>query len=173
MQNYPDEFLLFWSAYPRKISKLAAYKAFQRVTRSGVTIEKILAAVENYKAWLGGDGWKPEPKHPTTWLHQGCFDDELENPNDKKPIEFNISAEYVKKLTVCGIKPDAIKRWFDDAVFTDAAIVFKKEFARDYVSRNFDGPLRRAFGFMPELILSGNKPDVVAGERLELSTSNL
>lgn len=73
----------FWAAYPRKISKAAAMKSLDKVKDAGdVAFEKILEAIERYKAWLAEADprrhiWRPEPKHPSTWLNQGCWDDEF------------------------------------------------------------------------------------------------
>lgn len=157
MSEYSNDFLEFWKEYKHKAEKKYAAKCYQKAIKEGAIPLEILEGVKRYNAWLASGDWRPNPKNPSTFLNKGCWEDEYENPNDKKPIEFNLSAEHVKKLTGCGIAPDAVKRWFDDAVFMDAAIIFKKEFMRDYVSRNFDGPLRRVFGFMPELVLSGSE----------------
>ena len=69
------DFDAFWSAYPRKVGKAAARKAFSRVS---VPLETLLSAVERQKS--GGqwtrDGGQYIP-NPATWLNQGRWDDEV------------------------------------------------------------------------------------------------
>lgn len=69
------DFDAFWNAYPKKVGKQAARKAFQRVK---VPLESLLTAIERQKRsaqWLEDNG-KYIP-HPTTWLNQGRWEDEL------------------------------------------------------------------------------------------------
>lgn len=47
-QPYQDEFEQVWKAYPRKIGKAAAYKVFVARMRSGVSLQELLQATENY-----------------------------------------------------------------------------------------------------------------------------
>lgn len=160
MSEYTQEFESFWHVYPRRISKKAAFKSFERAIREGVDPAKIILAVEKYKKWLGGEGWRPECKHPTTYLNQGCWDDEYDIPEDKKAITFKLPMVHVEVLRGAGISDAMIKRWFDDADIVKPhpdgvpnAIVFKSEFMRDYVQNHFESQLRHAFGFMPALVL--------------------
>jgi hypothetical protein len=155
VSQYPADFEAFWNAYPRRIAKKAAFKAFECAVREGAEIEKILSSVAAYKRWLSNpDTWRPEPAHPTTWLNQGRWDDELE---DQKPeiqqISFKIPPVFVEKLKSTGMPEHTVKRWFDDAHFIEdgRCIMFKSEFMREHVRQHFDGNLQRAFGFMPEL----------------------
>ena len=72
------DFEQFWSAYPRKINKQGALKAFEKVD---VPVETLLAALENHKRsaqWVK-DGGQFIP-HPTTWLNQRRW--EVELPED-------------------------------------------------------------------------------------------
>lgn len=80
-KTYSQEFLEFWSAYPSKIGKDAAWKAWSK--RNGIRphIETILSAIQNQKAWRekAGGAFRPMWKNPATWLNQGCWDDECDN----------------------------------------------------------------------------------------------
>lgn len=76
-------FVQFWAAYPKRIGKGAAEKAFTKaVGPSGASqelLDKILAAVEAQKRsqqWLK-DGGQFIP-HPSTWLNQKRWEDEHE-----------------------------------------------------------------------------------------------
>lgn len=69
-----SEFAAFWQAYPRRVAKLAALKAYEKA-RKLASAEAILAGVQRYKQA------KPEYAdwcHPTTFLNQGRWLDEYE-----------------------------------------------------------------------------------------------
>lgn len=69
-----EQFEQFWAAYPRRISKGAARKAFDKAIKK-TTLEAMIKALEKYKLH------KPEKldfKHPATWLNGECWDDEWE-----------------------------------------------------------------------------------------------
>lgn len=69
-------FDVFWKAYPRKVGKETARKAFGKVR--GVSLETMLSALERQKRseqWTKNGGqFIP---NPSTWLNQGRWDDEL------------------------------------------------------------------------------------------------
>jgi hypothetical protein len=67
------QFEEFWSAYPRRVGKQAARKAWDRA-RKQTTVEVVLAAAAAYR---DDPHRKPEfTAHPTTWLNRGGWDDE-------------------------------------------------------------------------------------------------
>lgn len=69
----------FWSAYPRKVGKKAALTKWKQINPNDALIAKIMQAVESHKQsddWTRDNG-KYIP-HPSTWLNQGRWDDELE-----------------------------------------------------------------------------------------------
>lgn len=72
-----EEFNKFWEAYPRKIGKQAARKAFDKLPAS--VYPKLVPAVEAQK---NGQQWKREDgryiPNPATWLNQGRWDDEVQ-----------------------------------------------------------------------------------------------
>ena len=63
----------FWNAYPRKVGKLAAHRAFQKARLHGATLPALLEGVERYKR---GKPSYADWAHPTTWLTQGRWMDE-------------------------------------------------------------------------------------------------
>lgn len=70
-----DDFEIFWNAYPRKIGKKEALKAWGKASGKP-SLDDLLAAVEKQKAsvqWTK-DGGQFIP-HPATWLNQGRWDD--------------------------------------------------------------------------------------------------
>lgn len=72
-----DAFNQFWKAYPKKVGKQAAIKAFDRVRKKGISLETLLTAIEKQKH---GSRWNRDNgqyiPNPTTWLNQGRWDDE-------------------------------------------------------------------------------------------------
>lgn len=67
----PNNFPEWYEAYPRKVGKLGAEKAYQAALKQpGVTAEMLLKAAKNYASSVSGD----DPKftaHPKTWLNAG------------------------------------------------------------------------------------------------------
>lgn len=71
----------FWQAYPRKIGKGAARKAWEKAVEKSPPYE-IMAGVEKFKRakpWRGDLQFCP---HPTTWLNQERWEDEYEAERD-------------------------------------------------------------------------------------------
>lgn len=76
-----DLFEKFWSAYPRKVAKAAAFHEFKKAMTK-TTLDVLLSAVESYKKH------KPDYcdwAHARTWLHQERWEDEWEPPATIKP----------------------------------------------------------------------------------------
>jgi hypothetical protein len=71
----------FWAAYPRKVGKGAARKAYRHaLTRA--SHDEILAGAKRYR---------PDPgfiKHPTTWLNADCWLDEPETKTQANVVGF-------------------------------------------------------------------------------------
>ena len=78
-----ERFEEFWALYPKKVGKGKAKESWLKKKPSETLHQKILAAVEsakNSREWLSENG-KYIP-HPTTWLNQERWDDELTTGND-------------------------------------------------------------------------------------------
>ena len=77
------DFEKFWSAYPKKVGKSSAKKAFSRVKEP---VETLLTAIERQKCsvqWSKEDGqYIP---NPATWLNQGRWEDELTAASSQNP----------------------------------------------------------------------------------------
>lgn len=76
--NGLEAFESFWSCYPRKIGKLAAKKSWDRISPDIDMTKRIMSSVEDQKQ---SEMWKKEQgrfiPHPSTWLNQGRWDDEV------------------------------------------------------------------------------------------------
>lgn len=97
------EFDLFWTAYPRRVAKDKARTAFSKIPRS--EIPALMAALERHKKsdqWTR-DGGQFIP-HPTTWLNQKRWQDEIEPTKPKEQptvvtsLPLNISREKLARM---------------------------------------------------------------------------
>jgi len=84
--TYPQDFEKFWNAYPVKKAKKAAFRSWKRVKKELPPLDELIQIIEKQKrseAWTRENGrFIP---HPTTWLNQGRWEDEIEIPqNDVK-----------------------------------------------------------------------------------------
>lgn len=79
-EKYPEDFLKFWQAYPKKKAKKDALKAWQKATDKPA-IEVLLAILAKQKTW---PSWIKEKgqfiPYPATWLNEGRWDDEEKRP---------------------------------------------------------------------------------------------
>lgn len=75
----------FWKAFPKKASKGAALKAWNKLRPEKELREKIMAAIERAKK---SEQWNRENgrfiPYPATWLHAQGWEDELEPQNKAK-----------------------------------------------------------------------------------------
>jgi hypothetical protein len=93
---YSPDFLEFYSLYPSKEAKDAAFRKYRAVRKRGISQEKLLAGVKNYLQYI--EEKKPEfIKYPATWLNGGCWNDEY-NQADRRPAGGAILKEELKGL---------------------------------------------------------------------------
>jgi len=85
---FSKDFLEFYMAYPVHKSKDAAWKAWQKRNGDMPSLPNIIKAIDAQKAekkYLSDNGkFCPEWKHPSTWLNQGCWADEVEKPKQEE-----------------------------------------------------------------------------------------
>lgn len=68
----------FWSVYPRREAKKGSLASFTRAVKAGADPDAVIAGAKRYAAYLAAVGRTKElTKLPTTWLNQGCWEDEL------------------------------------------------------------------------------------------------
>lgn len=86
---YPPGFLQFWAAYPRKVSKDDAFKAWRQLRPSHADLGEMLQAlvVQKQSAEWCEEGGRFIP-HPGRWLRAGRWKDEgieeLHGPKDQR-----------------------------------------------------------------------------------------
>jgi uncharacterized protein YdaU (DUF1376 family) len=92
--DWPSDYReVFWEAYPRKVGKKGALRELDR-HRKSVSFEKLISAVRAYAATAD-----PQfTKHPKTWLHNGCWDDEPDTRKPHGPTAPNGLAQALDKL---------------------------------------------------------------------------
>lgn len=76
-QELVSDFDLFWQAYPRRVGKAAARKAWAKLNPDTATVQQMLDALKwqvNQPQWTK-DGGMYVP-HPSTWLHEERWEDE-------------------------------------------------------------------------------------------------
>jgi len=74
--DYPDDFIQFWEAYPRKIKKMEALKAWNQVEKYRPPTQdlvKLLASHCSSHQWRAG--FIP---YPSTWLRGHQWEDVLD-----------------------------------------------------------------------------------------------
>jgi len=83
----PKGFDEFWQAYPRKIGKAAAEKAYAKaVKQSGH--DEIMQGLNSQLPSISAKEVQFQP-HPSTWLNQGRWEDQMEKPTKvKEPWEY-------------------------------------------------------------------------------------
>jgi len=85
-----DLFEKFWAAYPRKIKKLTAEKAWRAAIRRKIDPTHIVEAAQRY-AETSRDTDRRYVPYPASWLNGGAYDDKPEPPpiakHDRKVLQ--------------------------------------------------------------------------------------
>lgn len=88
-----DCFDRFWAAYPRKVGKEKARRAFEKLHPGEADLQQMLEELErqrNAYHW-GKENWKFIP-HPATWLNQRRWEDETIAAEDDIPDDDDYGA---------------------------------------------------------------------------------
>lgn len=97
-----DSFAVFWEAYPRKVAKHQAIKAWNRLNPVKAVFDLILSALARQKeteSWKK-DGGKFIP-HPATWLNGRRWEDEIEE-NSSASWKDKVISEILEKEKIKG-----------------------------------------------------------------------
>ncbi|MCE2713160.1 MAG: hypothetical protein LW688_11575 [Cryomorphaceae bacterium] len=74
-----DDFEIFWKAYPRRVAKAVARKAWMQTAKIRPPLDELLAAINSQcqsEQWQKDNGqFIP---HPATWLRGERWSDEME-----------------------------------------------------------------------------------------------
>lgn len=76
----------FYAAYPRKRSRIAAEKAFAKLSPDDTLLAELLAGIERAKTT---EQWRDPTKipHPASWLNAGAWEDDIETAYGSREIE--------------------------------------------------------------------------------------
>lgn len=78
-ENISDPFEIFWSTFPRRIGKGAARTAFAKAKKL-ISSSKIIEAAQEFADFCEEQGTEKRfIPHPSTWLNQERWDDDLES----------------------------------------------------------------------------------------------
>lgn len=73
----------FWPIYPKKVGKQGALKKWESLAKKGalpeidVIVSAIEAQIHEKEYLIKSKKFCPEWKHPSTWLNNGCWEDEV------------------------------------------------------------------------------------------------
>ncbi len=87
-----DTFEPFWAAYPRKIGKFSAQKAWRKLSGNTELVKRIMLALEQQKAnnWMGkSNEFVP---YPATWINGERWNDEIETQKKAVPARHLVVA---------------------------------------------------------------------------------
>lgn len=76
-------FDVFWQAYPRRVAKMEAKKAYDKALKSA-THQEIMDGVQRYAIYTQSTEHR-FIKHPASWLRAGCWEDELTDNRQLAP----------------------------------------------------------------------------------------
>lgn len=101
-----DEFAEFWAAYPRRVEKRAAEKAWRAALKRKASPEQIIAAAKGY-AERTRDTEPRFVKHPASWLSAGAYEDEQPGASVKAALrsfeEYRTAAAATEAGRLLGI----------------------------------------------------------------------
>lgn len=84
-QSYSEDFERFWAAYPKKVGKKDAAAEFKKAKMDVSTLIDAVERQKNSSQWTKENGrYIP---NPSTWLHQGRWDDEIYSGNDRNQVK--------------------------------------------------------------------------------------
>jgi hypothetical protein len=110
-----EEFEKFWKAYPRKVAKAEARKAWCQTEKIRPDLETVLKAIQSASGteqWMQGHGqFIP---HAASWLRGERWEDEhevrLEGVVNEKPWHETATGIEAKGLEL-GLTPDQFQSW--------------------------------------------------------------
>lgn len=86
LYNVTKNFDKLWSIYPKKQGKTAAFKAYQKAIKSGVTDELISQKINEYLKYLEANKDWLKPANGSTWFSQERWNDDYSLPAGKKTV---------------------------------------------------------------------------------------
>jgi hypothetical protein len=99
--EHSDPFEKFWKAYPNKVEKKKALEKWKRIKPDASLLVVILDAIKAQIKWRenANGEFRPEWKHPTTWLNGECWLDEVGSTRASPPKAQPYCQRCKKRLT--------------------------------------------------------------------------
>ncbi len=91
IENFTYSFDIFWNEYPRKESKAKAQQWFIKNKPSAQLFSKMMSSLERFKKTKQWQDKQYIP-HPTTWLNQKRWEDEIEVLSPNNDLERRVNA---------------------------------------------------------------------------------
>lgn len=85
----------FWQVFPRKVGKDKARKSFVKAIERA-RFADIMAALHQQVPYLTSKSIELRP-HPTTWLNQGRWQDEVQPIHQKKRTVADAAREFIER----------------------------------------------------------------------------
>ena len=93
--RYPDGFLKFWDAYPKKVGKEAAFKAYKNIKAPRPSMGVILKSISDHmstRQWAD----KSFIPNPSTYLNQRRWEDEFGSDDLQKQPKGGLQSDFSK-----------------------------------------------------------------------------
>lgn len=88
----------FWQAYPRRVAKADARKAYASALKAGADPQHITDAAGRHAAHWSAEGRAPTyVPYPATWLRRESYNDELHTPQPAKPQQPTTYQDYSER----------------------------------------------------------------------------
>lgn len=152
-QPYEIDFAQWYSQYPRKRARDAAYKAYASRRNKGVSAQQLLDAAKRFALECAGKDQSFIP-YAATYLNSGQHLDGIEAPADllsPKPLlsETHASWNGTEAKMIKAFGEEVFKTWLADAelVLGDPTkILTPKLFKANWIRNTFTHKLERLFG---------------------------
>jgi hypothetical protein len=92
LESEDDGFDRWWAAYPKKVGKLEAKRAYAKAVKDVADPDRLESGAKRYTQERTGQDPK-YTKNPATWLRAGCWEDEA--PGDGPPIIDGLTGEEI------------------------------------------------------------------------------
>ena len=110
MPDFKDiTFDKFYNLYPRKVGRYVAEKHFQKLSKKDR--EDAYNGLINYaKFWKAEKTEKQFIMHPSTFINQRRWEDEIELPKPKKEYRLDATGHYIAYCSKCRVS-DFFNKW--------------------------------------------------------------
>lgn len=114
-----DSFSVFWEAYPKKVSKPDAMKAWKKLKPNAKLMQAIM---EGLSRWKQSDQWNREAgqyiPYPATWLNKRRWEDDIPNPAPAPAAQpaRTVTAQQYTQRNYDDEQADALRRMLEGRI---------------------------------------------------------